>query len=402
MRDLLVAQPSARQHTKLRWLAPRTRSPLGDGWARVSRPVPGPAGSRLDWLAVPLNFAADSSSSTIRLHWSFPGLLVRKLAYPVLGASGPTTDRGMLFFARGRWIPTRPLLGVSASLGASDDTSVTQYTQFIKLRWPTLATLALCTLLPGCPLTDNYFTQSSYAGSGPVAPSAGSSGLSAAGASATAGLDAGSYASYCGDPSGGSSTDAGSPSSDAGSTATEAGSTSGGAGGSGAGGTGGNGGSLTTAGTAAGGAAEIAGSPNLPDPACKDGVVKGSACTPASAQFCYKSCGPDNVGYKSETCQNGAYVEQSVPACTFPPAQDYACYKLPVSLPEACPLGVPRGGRPCQIAGCTVCFGGSVLAPQYQDSTGAQKPGFCVCADSGVWTCASTTSWPCPDGQGCQ
>ncbi|MEI9938210.1 MAG: hypothetical protein WDO69_13400 [Pseudomonadota bacterium] len=266
---------------------------------------------------------------------------------------------------------------------------MTKYPQLIKLRWPTLATLAFSVLLPGCPLTDNYFTQSSDAGSGPAA--AGASGLSGADSSATAGLGAGSCAS-CGDPSGGSGIDAGSASMDAGSTGTDAGGTGGGA-------PDGNGGSATGGGSAGGG--ETAGSPsNLPEPACNDGVVKGSTCTAASSQFCYKSCGPDNLGFKSETCQNGAYVEQSVPGCSFPAAQDYSCYKLPSRLPSECPTGVPRGGRPCQISSCTVCFGGAATAPQYQDSTGVQKPGFCVCAGA-VWTCASTTSWPCPDGQGC-
>jgi len=285
-------------------------------------------------------------------------------------------------------------------------------TRPFELRWSTWATLALCTLLPGCPLTDNYFIQGASAGAGQLVTSGGGSELSVAGTSATAGSrpDAGGDA-QCGEPSGGngssssSSSDAGSGSTDAGSTddagssTDDAGSAGAGAGAS-AGGAGGTAGTAGTGGDALTGAGSAGMSSNLPQPACKDGVTKGSPCSAASAQSCYKSCGPDNVGYKRETCVNGAYDELQS-GCTFPPGQDYTCYKVPPSLPGACPSGIPRGGSACQVVECTVCFGGSVQAPQYQDSTGAQKPGYCVCSEAGVWTCGSIGSWPCP-GQGCQ
>ncbi|HKO53682.1 MAG TPA: hypothetical protein VJV79_38500 [Polyangiaceae bacterium] len=273
-----------------------------------------------------------------------------------------------------------------------------------------MAALPLCALLPACPVVDDYFIQTEFAGSGPLATAGGASALGAAGmiAAASAAPDAGSDAAQNG-ASGGTTGDAGSSSHDAGSTSSDAGNggasssgassggaSSSGASSSGASGTTGGGGAGNS--TSAGGGASEAGSGNLPQPACKEGVVKGSPCM-AGVPFCYKGCGPDNLGHKTETCENGEYVEQS--GCTFPVTQSYSCYKLPVSLPTECPATVPRGGRPCQVAACTVCFGGNSAVPQYQDSTGAQKPGYCVCSEAGTWTCGSVTSWPCPNGQGC-
>lgn len=313
----------------------------------------------------------------------------------------------MFFFARGGWIPTKPLLRQGARTLESDDTALNKYTHFLKLRWPTLATLALCALLPGCPFTDDYFIAGagSAAGAGQLLGAAGVSELSAGGAfPAAGGLDAGGSAELCSCASGGhlyvaggssqagQNNTAGSIDDDAGSPGNDAGSPS-----TSAGGTGGNGGNLTTAGTANGGAETAGGPSNLPQPACASDLVKGSACT-AGAPLCYKSCGPDNLGFKSETCQMGSYAESD---CSFPTGQDYSCYKIPPSLSAKCPAGVPRGGSACSVMTCIVCYGPGPT-PQYQDSTGAQKPGYCVCSDAGIWTCGSTMSgsWPCP-GPGC-
>jgi len=297
---------------------------------------------------------------------------------------------------------------------ASDHTALTKYTRFLELRWPTLATLALCTLLPGCPLNDDYFIWGSSAGAGQLLGAGGAYELSAGGALsvATGGVDAGGEQS-CSCSSGGRGRDpdgnehagrsgspigheAGSSSSEDAGSGNEAGSPS-----TSAGGTSGGGGSLPTAGTASGGAVGTAGSPsNLPQPACADGVIKSGACT-LGTPACYKSCGPDNLGFKSETCQLGAYAESD---CSFPTGQDYGCYKIPLGLSPKCPAGVPRGASPCSVSACTVCYGaGPGMTPQYQDSTGAQKPGYCVCSEAGTWTCGSTVSgsWPCPGGQGC-
>ena len=295
-----------------------------------------------------------------------------------------------------------------------------------KFRGLVLGTVALCALLPGCPLTDPYSIQALSAGSGSLVMSGGASELNVAGTLAAAGyLEAGGVAAS-GDSAGADSADSGGTG--AGGTSTETGRGGRSAGGRSEGGTGGRGmsaggmssggtgtagrgagaggrtgsaGNATSGGTAIGGVTGTAGGPSLPQPVCMEGVVKGSPCTAASPSPCYKSCGPNNLGFKPETCVAGAYDELQL-KCTFPTAQDYSCYKIPLALPEQCPPAtVPRAGRLCQIPSCIPCFGGNALAPQYQDSTGAQKEGYCVCSEIGSWTCASTPSWPCPDGDGC-
>jgi hypothetical protein len=264
-------------------------------------------------------------------------------------------------------------------------------------------------------VTDNYFIDVS-AGAGQMVTIGGASELNTAGALITAGnpevgpsTAGGSGSSRGGTGAGGMSASAGSMSTNAGSLSTDggsndagssdAGSPSGGLGGSSGSGSAGNGGRETSAGGPSGGAGTAGSSSHVPDPVCKDGVTKGTACNAASIQLCYKDCGPDNVGYKPLSCQGLAY-DETQPGCTFPPG-DYSCYRLPPSLPTACPAGTPRGGQACQIPTCTVCYGGTLLNPQYQDSTGAQKTGYCVCSSAGIWTCGSNSgSWPCP-GMGC-
>ena len=127
--------------------------------------------------------------------------------------------------------------------------------------------------------------------------------------------------------------------------------------------------------------------------------TKGGACTASDSQLCYKTCGPQSSGFKSETCTAGAYAEQS--GCTFPAANDYSCYKLPATPSAACPATPPQASMPCSVAACTPCNAGGM----YLDSTGTSKPGYCVCpaSTSGAskWSCASSTAWPCPAGKGC-
>lgn len=127
--------------------------------------------------------------------------------------------------------------------------------------------------------------------------------------------------------------------------------------------------------------------------------AKGGACAEKDPQLCFKTCGPLSVGFKSETCMNGAYVEQS--GCTFPDA-DYACYKIPTTVSASCPTTAPQATMPCDVAMCTPCN----VDGNYLDSSGASKMGYCVCptaGDSGMrkWSCASATAWPCPLGKGC-
>ena len=126
---------------------------------------------------------------------------------------------------------------------------------------------------------------------------------------------------------------------------------------------------------------------------------KDGACTASDPQLCYNTCGPESKGFKSETCTSSKYVEQS--ACVFP-SGDYACYKLPSIVSDACPTSAPTAGQACTVDKCVVCAG----TTGYLDSSGNSKTGYCVCqhdADGNPtkWSCASTTAWPCPANTGC-
>jgi len=165
------------------------------------------------------------------------------------------------------------------------------------------------------------------------------------------------------------------------------GATTGGSGGGGTGGSGG-GGSFTPLCSA------------VPRTQAGEEPTKGGVCTGSDPQLCYKTCGPQSIGFKSETCTGGLYVEQS--GCSFPDNMDYACYKIPATVSTTCPAAVPQASQNCEVAECTLCNVGGL----YADSSGAQKEGYCVCPKAGTagtrkWTCASSTAWPCPAGKGC-
>jgi len=173
----------------------------------------------------------------------------------------------------------------------------------------------------------------------------------------------------------------------------------------------GTGGSTTTTGT--GGSTPTGGTTgsNTFTPSCTGlttaagpAPTKAGACTAADPQLCYKTCGPQSIGFKSETCTAGAYAEQS--GCSFLATGDYSCYKLPTAVDPTCPTVAPQANTACTVAPCVLC-GGSATAQTtgYLDSSGAAKAGFCVCpastTGSSKWSCASTTAWPCPQGSGC-
>ena len=138
----------------------------------------------------------------------------------------------------------------------------------------------------------------------------------------------------------------------------------------------------------------------VPMTAAGEAPTKGGTCTASDTQLCYKTCGPSSSGFKSETCTGGTYAEQS--GCTFPSGTDYSCYKIPATIDAACPTAIPQASQACDVATCTPCnMGGN-----YLDSSGASKAGYCICPAAGAsgsrkWSCASTTAWPCPAGQGC-
>ena len=128
--------------------------------------------------------------------------------------------------------------------------------------------------------------------------------------------------------------------------------------------------------------------------------AKGGACTASDTQLCYNTCGPQSIGFKSETCTGGVYVEQS--GCSFRKGQDFSCYKIPATISATCPAATPQASQACTVAECVLCN----AAGNYLDSSGAAKPGYCICPAAGTsgtrkWSCASTTAWPCPSGQGC-
>ena len=140
--------------------------------------------------------------------------------------------------------------------------------------------------------------------------------------------------------------------------------------------------------------------------------TKNGICIDTDPQLCYKTCGPNSIGFKSEICTAGVYVEQS--GCSFLPNVDYSCYKIPTTIDPSCPTTVPQASTVCagavdggsstsSVATCTLCN----VNGGYLDSSGAAKTGYCVCpapsATTGTakWSCASSTAWPCPAGQGC-
>ncbi len=164
-------------------------------------------------------------------------------------------------------------------------------------------------------------------------------------------------------------------------------------------------------GGATGTAGSTSGSVLMPDGACGTttagtAIAKTVVCAAADTQLCDKTCGPINVGYKTETCTSAAYVEGS---CQFPTGVDYSCFKVPTADSASCPTTEPQHGQPCSITQCsTPCTGTACeicgVAAGYLDTSGNQKTGYCVCAagsSGGKWSCSSTTAWPCPAGQGC-
>lgn len=128
--------------------------------------------------------------------------------------------------------------------------------------------------------------------------------------------------------------------------------------------------------------------------------AKNEICTETDPQFCYRKCGPLSIGFKSETCTAGVYVEQS--GCSFLPDEDYSCFKIPDAIDPSCPTDAPpQATVECNVAPCTLCN----LNGTYFDSKGNAKDGYCVCREATEttpkWSCASKTAWPCPAGKGC-
>jgi len=187
------------------------------------------------------------------------------------------------------------------------------------------------------------------------------------------------------------------------------GGTTGGAGGTVGGGTGGSGRGGST------GSAGTSGTGSFGTPSCTGLVTAGFgeepnpgvACGASDPQLCYRTCGPEKVGVKSETCTTaGTYQQMS--GCAFDPARDHSCYRIPTTANTVCPVDVTiQASMPCDVPTCTLCNTAQGLpGGQFLDSTGAAKTGYCVCqapnaAGTRTWSCASDSTWPCPLGNGC-
>jgi hypothetical protein len=264
----------------------------------------------------------------------------------------------------------------------------------------TVALLSHLLLAQGCgsnnPSTIGAAGTTGTAGAAGGTPTAGTTGAAGTTASTPA---AGSTATQAGTPAGGTTGAAGAP------DTTPAGGTGGAASAPDTTPAGGITAAAGTTGTSSGGT--TAASTGAFDPLCSTLLTaanalptKGGVCTATDPQVCYKTCGPKSVGFKSETCSGGAYQEQT--GCSFPTGIDYSCYKIPATIDPSCPTTVPQANTPCTVADCVPCN----VNNGYNDSSGTAKTGYCICPATaagtpGKWTCASTTAWPCPAGQGC-
>jgi hypothetical protein len=173
-------------------------------------------------------------------------------------------------------------------------------------------------------------------------------------------------------------------------------------------GVGGVSGTAGNAGSMVGGSASTGAAGNLGLVLCNQLITqagiapsKAGPCVATDPQFCYKTCGPQSTGFKSETCLAGAYVEQA--GCSYPPDGDFSCYKIPAVLDSSCPAATPQASTACTLPQCIPC---ADSAGTYLDSTGAPHVGYCVCpapGPSGIskWSCSSAQNWPCPTGRGC-
>jgi hypothetical protein len=128
-------------------------------------------------------------------------------------------------------------------------------------------------------------------------------------------------------------------------------------------------------------------------------IAANSPCGAADPQVCYKTCGLLRAGLVSETCLNGAYVQD---VCQYPPGPDYSCLQVPTVDSPGCPATPPQSGQPCTLTPCSLPCGTAVCEAcgvniDYIDSSGNTKDGWCVCAadaSSNHWSCAVHCLWP--------
>jgi len=142
------------------------------------------------------------------------------------------------------------------------------------------------------------------------------------------------------------------------------------------------------------------------EPACPSTVAEGRECAPTDVQFCYKACGPEGAGVKSETCRSSGLYNEMV-GCSYDLSRDYSCYRIPSAPSAACGTLTPQAGQPCDVPACLVCNSRQGLVDgEYFSAGGAVTEGWCVCSASGTtgtrtWSCTNASMWPCPLGRGC-
>ena len=142
------------------------------------------------------------------------------------------------------------------------------------------------------------------------------------------------------------------------------------------------------------------------EPACLPKVAQGGACTPMDQQFCYKPCGPEGAGVRSETCRSGSGLYAEMDGCSYDLTRDYSCYRIPAEPDAAC-AAAPQAGAACDLPACRPCNSrGGIARGEYFRAAGAATTGWCVCqapdaAGKRTWSCANAPTWPCPLGSGC-
>ena len=120
-------------------------------------------------------------------------------------------------------------------------------------------------------------------------------------------------------------------------------------------------------------------------------------------QFCYKTCGPEKTGVKSETCTTaGTYAEMSGCSSTRPGL-------LLLQDPDGGQHGLPRGRdaagleRPATVPALHALQQHAAASSAASTSTRPAPPRPAAASARsrtrtarGTWSCASDTAWPCP------
>lgn len=231
------------------------------------------------------------------------------------------------------------------------------------------ALVSLGLVAPGCSASDNV---GGDAGA-PASSGSGGASTSAGGASAgTGGANSGGTAASSGQSGGSAAAGA-----------------SGGLGASGGAGKGGMGGaSGGIGGGSAGKKATII--PKEAYPQCEKGIMFGTPCASGSPT-CFNGCG--HTGSKAMECYNGLRRDEG---CVYAEGDDKSCYKLPDPIPPC--ADQLRAGSPCSAPTCKPC--GNPLGPAggFINLQGGAQPGFCLCGDTGTWTCFHNDQYPCYTG----